>query len=160
MREPVRAALLCATNDSWCQRDSQCDPSITRKSVSRASERTYREVWLHQRYLEERKSTSIGNMNAAGKAWFGLLLLAQASCAQQSSAEPEDVSEFIARRDVCDHLRGDIPDSSDADVVHRINDACRGTDADLSKLKSKYLANSSVNEKLAGYEPQIESQPQ
>ncbi len=99
-------------------------------------------------------------MNLAKKIFLiALFAIAQSSCAGQKNGLPEDVSQFVARRDICDHLRGEVPDAPDADFIRQVNDACRGADADLSKLKSKYLKDGSIMAKLSSYEPLIEAQP-
>ncbi len=80
----------------------------------------------------------------------------EAACAEHRATRPNDVAAFSEQRDRCDHLRGEVPDSPDFNFVQQVNDACRGTDASLSRLKSKYRKDAAVSAKLGSYEPQIE----
>lgn len=87
---------------------------------------------------------------------LGLLLLS--ACA--SAPLPRDVDDFVARRDICDHLRGEIPDNGETEqmqeTISKINHYCSGTDAELAGLKRRYSDSPRVLEKLNGYEQNIE----
>lgn len=73
---------------------------------------------------------------------------------------PTDVTKFVAQRQECDYLRGEIPDPSEKErleqVIAEINSACRGTDTGLAALKRKYRQNVMVIKELNQFEPQIE----
>lgn len=90
--------------------------------------------------------------------WLALTL-GQASAVQAQT--PLDVQAFAERRDVCDVLRGEIPDAdrkeSVEQVINDINQHCKGTDAALQKLKSKYANNAQVMTLLDQYESTIEA---
>ena len=107
--------------------------------------------------------------------FFGVLAIsssAAATCANSSACTntkaktPRDVSKFINRRDVCDVLRGEIPDPDPNDperakdirqTEQEINRACKGTDADLASLKRRYSKNPVIMKKLNSYEEHIEA---
>lgn len=86
----------------------------------------------------------------------GLLLSA---CATPPA--PGDVEAFVARRDVCDHLRGEIPDPEEVErmreTLREIDEYCTGTDAELAALKERYRGDADVMRKLDRYEPRIEA---
>jgi hypothetical protein len=92
------------------------------------------------------------------------ILVSQAACAQGlvQTPFPDDVNKFIARRDLCDHFRGEIPDPTTAssdelkDMVNKTNLYCKGTDKQLMSLKDKYSSNQAVAKKLSTYESSIE----
>lgn len=73
---------------------------------------------------------------------------------------PNDVRQFIAQRDACDHFRGELPDPEEAErmreVTGQIEKHCRGTDGRLSTLKKKYGNNTNVKKRLNVYDEQIE----
>jgi hypothetical protein len=89
-------------------------------------------------------------------ALLPVLLLAMA----QSGCMPTDVSEFERQRGLCDHLRGELPDPEEsellAEAVDAINQQCRGTDDQLRSLKQKYQGRESLRARLDQYEPDIE----
>ncbi len=73
---------------------------------------------------------------------------------------PGDVANFIQRRDVCDHFRGE-PYEGDPErrrfVEQQSNRYCTGTDRELAALRRKYSANPAVLDRLSGYETCIEA---
>lgn len=76
-----------------------------------------------------------------------------------STLIPRDVEGFISRRDVCDHLRGEIDGvdtEAQQEVITRINKACTGTDVELARLKRRYADSPEVMKKLNSYEAHIE----
>lgn len=85
----------------------------------------------------------------------GLLVSA---CATQRT--PKDVEAFVARRDLCDHFRGEIPDPEEAEqmreTLRQLDKYCTGTDAALAALKERYRDDPKIMEKLEGYESRIE----
>lgn len=71
-----------------------------------------------------------------------------------SAALPDAVRAFARRRDVCDHLRGENTETAEA--VDRLERACRGTDADLVRLRARHASDAAVSARLAAYDPQVE----
>jgi hypothetical protein len=70
--------------------------------------------------------------------------------------------EYMEKRDLCDHFRGEIPDAADtgrmAQVEKAIGQYCKGADARLASLKDKYKTDEAVQSALSGYDPHIETQ--
>lgn len=93
---------------------------------------------------------------AQDKPGFRLAASVSAVIAQigEPAALPEDVRAFVRRRDECDHLRGE--DSATRDAVDRLERACRGTDADLARLRHVYARDAAVLRSLAGYDRTVE----
>jgi len=97
--------------------------------------------------------------------YFTLLMIVASMCsiAWAQQAYPKDVIDFINSRDLCDSLRGDIPDPSpdnakeEREFVDEVNKSCDGTDDALASLKKKYSTNSVIMQKLNSYEPRIEA---
>lgn len=73
---------------------------------------------------------------------------------------PEEVGTFIARREGCDHFRGEIPDPGQRararEVDREINRLCKGTDMELARLKQKYATTPDVMAALNEFESSIE----
>ncbi|MNL18287.1 hypothetical protein D3C87_1394290 [compost metagenome] len=88
-----------------------------------------------------------------------ILTLGQVSAVHAQT--PPDVQAFAEHRDVCDVLRGEIPDVDKKErveqVINDINQHCEGTDAALQNLKSKYADDTQVMSLLDQYEPTIET---
>ena len=61
---------------------------------------------------------------------------------------PLDVERFVAKREGCDHMRGEIPEPNQKarmrEVQREIRRLCTGANKQLSKLKKKYAANSQI----------------
>jgi uncharacterized protein YheU (UPF0270 family) len=76
-------------------------------------------------------------------------------------ALPNDVEKFIAQREGCDHMRGEIPDPTEKqrmkEVNREIRKLCKGTDQRLAQLKKKYAADQAVIHRLDEFEPVIEA---
>jgi hypothetical protein len=74
---------------------------------------------------------------------------------------PKDVEKFIAKRENCDHFRGEIPAPGDKprmkEVNREIRKWCTGTDRSLVQLRKKYLTNAAVMHHLNVFEPDIEA---
>ena len=87
-------------------------------------------------------------------ALAGLLLAVPALAAEL----PADVSAFAARRDRCDQLRGEEPtDPARARSLARMLEAaCRGTDAELARLKRRHAREPAAMAKLGEYDPAVE----
>jgi hypothetical protein len=71
---------------------------------------------------------------------------------------PKDVSAFMARRDLCDHFRGEEPYDAAraAEIARQALVHCAGTDAELDWLKKVHAGNAEVQEALSRYEYPIE----
>ncbi len=81
-----------------------------------------------------------------------------------ASELPKEVQSFIAKRDDCDHFRGEIPDPSEKrrmkEVIRHLNASCKGTDKALARLRSKYANDERVISRLREYEDEIEPHPE
>jgi len=97
--------------------------------------------------------------------WRGLLVLALActgAAAAQAGSEhetlPAEVRAFIARRDRCDHFRGE--DAADAaraaEIAAQLAASCIGTDRALARLRRAYAGDRAAVRALAAYEQQVE----
>lgn len=71
---------------------------------------------------------------------------------------PFDVEEFIDRREICDHFRGEEPYDADRAkfLAEQIIKTCTGTDRELQELKQKYKDDDDILELLNGFEKEIE----
>jgi hypothetical protein len=90
--------------------------------------------------------------------WSASLVVLLGACA--TSSLPGDVERFVARRDTCDHLRGEERDPADRDgtrdLAVEIDRYCRGTDAELARLRGRFYRDGPVIERLSRYETRIE----
>jgi len=72
---------------------------------------------------------------------------------------PREVRAYVARRDTCDHYRGE--DSPDAARQKEIDAAtirfCTGADRQLARLKRIHARNRAVQRRLDRYDPRIEN---
>ena len=89
-----------------------------------------------------------------------VLLLFSLSPIFSAEKLPNDVRQFIAQRDACDHFRGELPEPEEAErmreVTGQIAKHCRGTDRRLRLLKKKYGSDVNVKKLLSVYDEQIE----
>lgn len=94
-----------------------------------------------------------------------LLALACVLCAPEAAAQsagadplPGEISAFIARRQSCDHFRGEEPydPARAAEIALGIREFCTGTDAELARLKRIHARNPAVRRALADYDIRIE----
>lgn len=71
---------------------------------------------------------------------------------------PKDVSSLLALRESCDHWRGEYgyDEERQADINWSICQSCPGTDAELAKLKRKYMDQENILVKLNELEPEVE----
>jgi hypothetical protein len=92
---------------------------------------------------------------------IALCLFGIAASAIADEKFPSDVAKFVAKREDCDHMRGEIPESADKrqmkEIIREINAQCKGTDRNLAKLKKKYSGNAEVMRRLEEFEPRIEA---
>jgi len=89
-----------------------------------------------------------------------LLLLFSLAPVFAAEKLPNDVRQFIAQRDACDHFRGELPEPEEAErmreVTGQIEKRCRGIDRRLRLLKKKYSSDANVKKRLNVYDEQIE----
>lgn len=71
---------------------------------------------------------------------------------------PMDVTNFLDRRNACDHFRSEPPidKEREAFIVRKVCENCAGTDAELAQLRKKYEGNKEIISKLADYEKIVE----
>ena len=74
------------------------------------------------------------------------------------SPYPPDVEDFIDRRELCDHFRGEEPYDAERArfLAAQINETCTGTDKALRELKDKYQDNAEIMKRLNAFETNIE----
>jgi hypothetical protein len=94
---------------------------------------------------------------------IGWMLAFALLCGCASNGVPREVEAFVKKRDACDHFRGEVPDPGPDQMVRmkEVSDAiaefCSGTDAELGTLRARYRKDSSIMQRLAGYESRIEA---
>jgi hypothetical protein len=73
-------------------------------------------------------------------------------------ALPSDVSQFIEKRESCDHWRSEVgyDDERQAEIDWAVCQSCPGTDSLLALLKQKYKDRAAIQEQLAQYDAMIE----
>ena len=71
---------------------------------------------------------------------------------------PQDVASFRARRDDCDHLRGEeaYDAARSAELKILLEQSCKGTDQVLAALRSKYESDDGIIKALQQYDDTIE----
>lgn len=86
------------------------------------------------------------------------LTLPDVGLARAPALLPADVRAFTARRDLCDHFRGEegYDAARQAEIAAQVRRNCRGTDRALARLKRLYRGNARVRAVLARYESGIE----
>lgn len=94
---------------------------------------------------------------------FTALCLACLACLAACTTPAPDrkaLDQFLSDREVCDHLRGEIPDPSDQarlkEVIDDINQYCAGTDARLKALKVQFAHDPAVMATLNAFPEHIE----
>jgi hypothetical protein len=88
-----------------------------------------------------------------------IFLFPTAAIAGQSSGIPEDVKQFIEKRDVCDHFRGEphYDEERSRFLEKQVEKYCTGTNMELLSLKAKYMNNPAIIGKLSRYEENVEA---
>lgn len=84
---------------------------------------------------------------------------ASPSQGKTASALPADVAAFKAKRDQCDHFRGEDPGEDEAraaQLKRKVDQTCKGTDARLKALRRQYAGNPKVTAALTQYEDDVE----
>ncbi len=77
----------------------------------------------------------------------------------RSAAIPQDARDFIIRRQGCDHFRGEYGGEGTERqkiINSQITELCTGTDAELSRLRTKYAGRAETIRALAEFEDCIE----
>ena len=101
------------------------------------------------------------SMSVRGTACMAATLgvLGCASTVAPLSRAPDDVTQFVNRRQTCDHFRGEEPYSPErrAQIDEATEKYCRGSDRELSALLLKYQGNAAVLKVLDEYEKDIEA---
>ena len=75
-----------------------------------------------------------------------------------ATALPNEVTNFVQRRDSCDHFRGEEAYDAERGAFLRksLKETCTGSDRKLKSLREKYRRNPAVAKKLKDYENNIE----
>ena len=91
--------------------------------------------------------------------WLPLFLPAVLLAGPAMTAElPRDVASFIARRDRCDHFRGEESDdpARAAQIARGLTANCLGTDAELARLRRRHAGDRAIRARLSGYDTRVE----
>jgi hypothetical protein len=77
----------------------------------------------------------------------------------QQAALPREVRAYVARRDACDHFRGEASPETQrqSEIDAESLRLCKGSDGQLKRLKRKYARNPAVQHALGDYDPRIEN---
>ena len=91
------------------------------------------------------------------------LLLASSIAVAENKAVPNEVRNFVAERNICDHFRGEPYEGNSQEQVERrafvidsLDIYCAGTDKRLAALKRRYKNNEAAMKLLNKYEEQVE----
>ena len=78
--------------------------------------------------------------------------------ASAPAAAGQDLRDFVARRQQCDHFRGEEATNAkrQAELDAQLQKFCKGTDAQLPALKKKYQGDKAASKTLAGFDANIE----
>jgi hypothetical protein len=97
------------------------------------------------------------------KGWVvGIIVFLLSSSCEPADSQilPAEVEQFIEKRDLCDHFRGEhtggINRSRDQEVILEEDKYCIGSDSALKLLREKYKDNPAVFQTLAKYDDCIE----
>lgn len=86
------------------------------------------------------------------------MLLSIAVSSGHAVAMPPSVHRFVVRREQCNQFRGE--EAYDAargrELAAKMTKFCRGTDAELARLKHRYRRNSAVRRTLGRFEATVE----
>lgn len=97
-----------------------------------------------------------------------LLALAASACgaretptpaaASAAGGLPKEVQAFVARRQQCDHFRGEeaTDPKRQAFLDAKLKETCSGTDAQLADLRKRYKSNKAATKALSGFDDRIE----
>lgn len=98
------------------------------------------------------------------KQFYVAISVLLAGAALASDIYPQEVSEYIGRRDACEHFRAEPwPEGASSEeqerrdlIAARLHQYCKGSDQALRELRAKYRDNRAVVERLERYEAYIE----
>ena len=84
-----------------------------------------------------------------------LLLVAPPALAAEL---PREVAEFVARRDRCDHFRGEDAENPARirEIQRGLRTNCEGTDAALARLKQRFAGHAAARAVLDRYDDAVE----
>ena len=87
-----------------------------------------------------------------------MLLLPLVAIAEEMASPPNDVREFMKKRDLCDHFRGEpaYDEERRKFLLKNMIEFCTGTDKQLMELKTKYKADKAIIKSLSIYEADVE----
>ncbi|MFS2110163.1 hypothetical protein ACCC88_10775 [Sphingomonas sp. Sphisp140] len=87
-----------------------------------------------------------------------MILTAFLALAMAPQTLPRQVRAYVARREKCDHFRGeDSPDEARQKEIEAATIRfCTGADRQLARLKRQYAHNRAVQRRLGRYDPRIE----
>lgn len=87
-----------------------------------------------------------------------MILTAFLALALTPQTLPREVRAYVARRDTCDHYRGeDSPDEARQKEIEAATIRfCTGADRQLARLKRIHARNRAVQRRLDRYDPRIE----
>lgn len=87
-----------------------------------------------------------------------MILTAFLALALAPQTLPREVRAYVARRDKCDHFRGeDSPDEARQKEIEAATIRfCTGADRQLARLKRIHAHNRAVQRRLGRYDPRIE----
>ena len=90
----------------------------------------------------------------------GTLILASCATAPGPDMCRPALNDFLERREICDHLRGEIPDPDDPEglqaAIATINQHCQGTDEALRRMKARCASDRDAMARLNALAPRIE----
>jgi hypothetical protein len=83
---------------------------------------------------------------------------AATSTPTSATAADQDLRSFVARRQQCDHFRGEEGSTPkrQAELAAKLKEFCTGSDAQLAALKKKYRDDKAASKTLAGFNDNIE----
>lgn len=96
--------------------------------------------------------------------WLSVLGILWTGASLAEEAYPQEVSDYIAKREICEHFRQEPwPEGSSSEererrefIAAQFERYCGGTDQAIRKLKTRYKDNKSVIKALEKYESDIE----
>ncbi len=106
---------------------------------------------------KEQRADKVGTESAINNV-SGVPNANQVSQETQPLASSKAVANFVQRREICDHFRGEEADEPErkAFIEQQLDASCAGTDAELADLKARYAGDAEVLETLKKYDPSVE----
>jgi hypothetical protein len=105
-----------------------------------------------------KKAPAEENGVAAGAMPVEQKNVAQSTSAVSDVTVPDDVNQFIVRREQCDHFRGEeaYDEERGRFLAQKLDSFCKGTDGELAALKRKYAVRGDLTKRLSEFESMIE----